>query len=93
MPIFDMSFKSVPQCICQTNIVQLIASVQRVYAGVSTNEITNYIRVPLQKVPRHALKMRVDQCVPPTPTRLALGSNHRTHPCVIWLPMILAKQR
>jgi hypothetical protein len=50
--IFDMSFKSVPERLCQTHIVQLIASVQRVNAGVSANEITNYVRVPLQKVPR-----------------------------------------
>jgi hypothetical protein len=77
--IFDMSFKSMPERIRQTHIVQLIASVQRVYAGVSTNEITNYIRVPLQKVPRHVLEMRIDQCVPSTSTQLAPGSNHEAH--------------
>jgi len=76
MAILDVSFESMPERICETHIVQLIASVQRIYAGVSTNEITNYVRVLFQKIPRNILKMRIDQCVTPTSTRLALGSNH-----------------
>jgi hypothetical protein len=43
--ILDMSFESMPKGIRETDIVQLIASEQRVHARVSTNKIANYVRV------------------------------------------------